>query len=171
MDAETEKLFAHLTADPTGQLHDGLRLVDKYLEAVQRQHALIFEAWRQKRYERALVELHFFLIAIDRVKDGIVLASSALGTEMADHWGAWDLSGYKRARDHFEHIEDRLYGSRKNALKRNQEYGTERTIHYGLSAGDKSFRWSDQKIDISEGFLTRFLSWATEAKAIADRSI
>ncbi|PBB79127.1 hypothetical protein CK218_20145 [Mesorhizobium sp. WSM3879] len=80
MDAETEKLFAHLTADPTGQLHDGLRLVDKYLEAVQRQHALIFEAWRQKRYERALVELHFFLIAIDRVKDGIVLASSALGT-------------------------------------------------------------------------------------------
>ncbi|WP_189402118.1 hypothetical protein, partial [Mesorhizobium sp. M2E.F.Ca.ET.154.01.1.1] len=119
-----EKLFAYLTADPTGQLHDGLGLVDKYLEAVERQHALIFDAWRQKRYKRALVELHFFLIAIDRVKDGIVLASNVLGAEMVRHVGTLDLSGYKRARDHFEHIEDRLYGSRKNALKRSKKLGT-----------------------------------------------
>ncbi|AZO15451.1 hypothetical protein EJ069_12405 [Mesorhizobium sp. M2A.F.Ca.ET.043.05.1.1] len=171
MNDETEQLLAYLTADPTGQLHDGLGLVDRYLEAVERQHALMFDAWRQKRYKRALVELHFFLIAIDRVKDGIVLASNVLGTEMASHVGALDLSAYKRARDHFEHIEDRLYGSRKNALKKIEEAGNERTIHYGLSAEDKSFRWSDQKIDVSEEFLSSFLSWAAEAKAIANRSI
>lgn len=171
MDEKNKMLFAYLTADPTGQLHDGLGLVNKYLEAAQRQHALIFDAWRQKRYERALVELHFFLIAVDRVKDGIALASKTLDAEMAGHLAALDLSGYKRARDHFEHIEDRLYGSRKNALKKIQENGSERTIHYGLSAKDKTFRWSDQTIDISDAFLERFLSWATEAVAIADRSI
>lgn len=171
MNKETENLFAYLTADPTGQLYEGLGLVEKYLEAVERQHALILDAWRQKRHERALVELHFFLIAIDRVKDGFVLACHVLGADMASYMEGLDLSGYKRARDHFEHIEDKLYGSRRNALKKIEEAGNERTIHYGLSGGDKSFRWSNEKIDISEGFLNKFLAWATEGKAIAGRSI
>ncbi|PBB27583.1 hypothetical protein CK228_01890 [Mesorhizobium sp. WSM4312] len=171
MTENPEYTFRYMRKDHTGQLHNGIVLVERYLDAAVRQHALMMEAWQAKQPRRALVELHFFLISVDRVKDGIALAAKVLGNKMANHLSALDLTFYKQARDHFEHIDDRLYLSRKNAPKPIEENGFVRTIHFGLSSKDMTFRWSDQRIDISGQFLDVFVAWAKEACAIADQSL
>lgn len=152
--------------DSTGAAAHGFGLVERYLPAISRQHRLVFEAWTIKEYSRALCELHFFLTALDRVCDGLQIAAGVLGGALATHVESRDHRDYRDARNHFEHLEDRLYGSRRNAPQPAEEVGSTRTIHYGLVASTKEFRWGNRRIDISEVFLKDFVDYADRARAI-----
>lgn len=163
---DTVRLTKAFNFDRTGKLFASLELVEKYKPFIPVQHSRLMAAWREKRHSGALVELHFMLIATMRVRDGFRLAAPIV-PGLGDHLGTIDLAPYKRARDHFEHIDDRLYGSRRGALKAIDG----RTRHYGLLAASVEFGWSDEKIDISDGFLTTIITYFDEADAIIDRCL
>lgn len=157
--------------DPSGRVQHGMAYAYQYLPAVRRQRTLVTESLANKHLERALVELHFMLIAVDRIKDGLQLAAQGLGEGLTLHFQSLDLAAHKRARDHFEHIEDRLFGTKKNTPKHVVDGDATKLIHYGFTDGSSSefswggefFRWSDQQIDVSSNFVSRMETWTAEA--------
>jgi hypothetical protein len=153
-----------MNLDPTGRVHHGLELVAKYRLAVERQNRLVFDAWTQKDFPRALVELHYFLVAVDRVNDGLKLIADTLEGDVADFIRSKDFGDYRDARNHFEHLDDRPFGTKKNAPQPITENGTTRNIHYGLQAAAKRFNWGAKSIDISKEFVCDFLSYVAKAE-------
>jgi hypothetical protein len=154
-----EEFWKTATADPTGSLSHGIELVRKYRSALIRQHGLIFAAWRRKEFERTVIETHFFLVALDRMNDGLALISKALGGAVKTAVDAKNFGEYRDARNHFEHLDDRLFGTKRNTPATLTENGATRTIHFGLYK-DQTFGWGAKRIDISGAFLSDFLGYA-----------
>ncbi len=77
---------------------------------------------------------------------------------MASYVSGLNYGSYNDARNHFEHLEDRVYGTRKNAPVAISENGASRTVHVGLNPSDQTFNFSDRKIDISQRLVDRFFA-------------
>jgi len=148
-----------LSIDPTGAVFDGVGWIARYREAAMRQHALFIDAWRQKNHERALVELHFFLISICIVLSGMSLIGDALGDEIDTYVASKSYEDYRDARNHFEHIDDRLYGTGRNAPDPVYDSANPRTIHFGLVGSPPTFRFGAESIDVSDNFLAEFIGF------------
>eukprot|EP01035_Chromulina_nebulosa_P034918 gene34918-46908_t len=139
------------------EIEFGLRIVERYQPAVGRQHGLVLDRWKAKDHNRALAELHFMLIAMDAVYRGLKLTAGIAKGEAAAQVKSVDWAVYNDARNHFEHVDDRLYGSKKNAPEPIvDKQGNNRTIEFGLKAGPpQRFEFGTKSIDISESFLAR----------------
>jgi hypothetical protein len=136
------------------ELEFGLRIVDRYQPTVARQHSLMMEQWRSKDHNRALAELHFMLIAMDAVWRGLRLLAKHTGGNLDARLKSIDWSGYNDAPNHFELLDDRLYGNKKNAPKPVTE--STRTIEFGLKGGPpQRFEFGDRSIDVSADFLAK----------------
>jgi hypothetical protein len=149
--------------DPSGRAPHGHELMLKYRGAIARQHGRLFEAWQAGLFTDALTELHFFLISIDRVHDGLTLAAQALGDPLAAHVATRDMSDYRDARNHFEHLDDRLFGTKRKSPRPITENGATRTVHFGLKAG-RYFEWGDKRIDLSTNFLRSYTAYLEHAE-------
>lgn len=148
-----------VTVDPTGAAADVSRWVPRYRTAAERRHAAFMSHWSAKEHDAALVELHFFLTAACRIAAFMKMAADRMGGEVKSHVDSRDFSLMKDARNHFEHIEDRLYGSKKNYLLPTTEGGGTRTVHFGLRGSDQHFTFGNKALDVSTTFLTDFLSF------------
>lgn len=124
-------------ADPTGELDHGIDLIEKYREALSRQHGLIFVAWGAKDFTQALAQLHFFLISLDRMNDGLKIVAKKLGGDVATFVATRDFEDHRDARNQFEHLDDRLYVSKRHAPEPITENGATRLVHYRLSGKDR----------------------------------
>ena len=158
-----EWFVAASKADPTGKLDHGIDLIEKYREALSREHGLIFAAWRAKDFIQALAQLHFFLISLDRMNDGLTIVAERLGGDVAKFVATINFEDYKDARNHFEHLDDRLFGTKRNAPESITEGDVTRRVHYGLSGKDQQFAWGKKSVDISEKFLAMYLGYVAKA--------
>lgn len=145
--------------DPSGAAGVVSRWVPRYRTASERRHAAFMAHWRAKDHDAALVELHFFLTAACRIVAFMKMAADRMGGEVRSHVDSRDYSLMKDARNHFEHLEDRLYGSGKNRPLPITEGGATRTVHFGLRAADQHFTFGDKALDVSPTFLAEFLSF------------
>ncbi|RUW22095.1 hypothetical protein [Mesorhizobium sp. M1E.F.Ca.ET.041.01.1.1] len=152
---------AAFKADPTGKLAHGIELIEKYREALYRQHGLIFDAWRAKDFTQALAQLHFFLISLDRMNDGLAMVAEKVGGAVAAFIATRNFEDYTDARNHFEHLDDRLFGTKRNAPEPITENGATRLLHYGLS-GNQQFAWGKKRIDISDKFLAEYQRYVAQ---------
>lgn len=148
-----------LTIDPTGAVFDGAGWIAKYREAALRQHALFFDAWVKGDHERALVELHFLLTSVCGVLRNMKLIGTVLGKDINTYVNGQNYEDYWDARHHFEHIEDRVHGSRRNAPQPVFDGANSRTIHFGLDGSRQVFRFGAKSIDVSDGFLDEFIGF------------
>jgi hypothetical protein len=151
-----QRFVGFSVADPSGAAQTASEWIPRYREAAVRQHAAFIATWKRKDYTGALVELHFFLTAACKVIAFMRVAADRFGGDVKAHFDNRDFTGIKQARDHFEHIEDRLYGSKKNRLKSIKDKEGERTIHFGLRSADQHLTFSDRDVDVSEKFATEF---------------
>lgn len=168
MAVDWEKVVGYQLLDPTGKVGDGMKMVERYLPFVGRQQDFAFQAWRAKRHEEALIELHFMLVAIDRVRDGLTLADVVIGSDLTEHLASRDYRVYQDARNHFEHIDDRVHLSKRNAPRPTLRDGVMRTVHYGLDAETEHFVFGDQRVDISRRTIVDFEAYVAVAKGIVD---
>ncbi|MFA1623675.1 hypothetical protein ACDY96_12850 [Rhizobium mongolense] len=127
--------------------------------------------WRAGEHDAAMVELHFFLTAACRIVAFMKMAAEHMGGEAKAHIDSRDSSMMKRARDHFEHIEDRLYGTGKNRPRPITEGGATHTVHFGLRAADQHFTFGDKALDVSPTFLAEFLSFVDRFLELVDEAI
>ena len=111
------------------------------------------------------------LIAVDRVRDGLSLAAAVVGEDLQRYLGSRDFGAYQDARNHFEHIDDRVHISKRNAPKPTLKDGVMRTVHYGLDAETQEFVFGDRRIDISRRFVDEFENYVGLAKGIVDGQI
>jgi len=153
------KWLSLIRSDPSGELAHGLDLVSKYRGAIDRQHSRMMDAWMAKDHTTALVELHFLLIAMNRINDGLGIVARIKGGETSDHILSQEFGDYRDARNHFEHLNDRLYGSKKNAPQPIVENGTSHTPHFGLRLKEMQFYWGTKTIDISKEFFASYLNY------------
>ncbi|PBB21647.1 hypothetical protein [Mesorhizobium sp. WSM4313] len=158
-----EWFFAASKADPSGKLDHGIELIEKYREALSRQHDLIFAAWRAKDFPQALAQLHFFFISLDRMNDGLAIVAEMLGGDVAAFAATRNFEDYKDARNHFEHLDDRLFGAGRYAPEPVTEGSSTRLVHYGLSGKDKQFAWGKKRVDISDEFLAEYLAYVAQS--------
>src|SRR5262245_50108980 len=114
MEHSLRRFAGRSAVDPSGAVADAVRWIPRYRPAVEQRHAAFVAHWRAGQADAALVELHFCLTAACRVVAFMKMAAERLGGEAKSYGDAQDFSMIKRARDHFEHIDDRLYGTRKN---------------------------------------------------------
>ena len=163
---DSETWFLLIKRDPTGRAAHALELVRKYRGSVRSQHKLIFERWGARDFHSDLLHTHYLLIGIDRTQDGLELASAALGGTLSDFLPNVDLSDYRDARNHFEHLEDRLFGTKRNAPQSITEGGATRTVHFGLKANPPRFEWGSRQIDISEQFVSMYENYVEAAEAL-----
>ena len=142
----------------------------RYRAFVARQHASLLDAWTSKDYPRALVELHFALTALNRTCDGLYLADQGLCGLISGHLATVDWALHRDAQNHFEHIDDRIYGSRRNAPHPIDELGAIQTIHFGLRES-MEFVWSNHRIDVSTEMVKRFDSYVETAINMVDTHV
>jgi len=165
------RLLGFSTADPTGVADQVSRWVPRYREAAAKRHGEFISAWKSGYPDQALVELHFFLISVSRIVAFMKMAADRLGGDVKAHVDSRDFAPQKQARDHFEHIEDRLYGGQRSRVLPITEGGSERTVHFGLRSTDQHFTFSDKAIDTSENFLRDFLSFVTRFEALVEEAV
>ncbi|MCA1493671.1 hypothetical protein I6F11_22445 [Ensifer sp. NBAIM29] len=118
-----------------------------------------------------MVELHFFLTAACRIVAFMKLAAERMGGEVKSHIDSGDFSMMKKARDHFEHIDDRLYVTGKNRPRPITEGGAPRTVHFGLRAADQHFMFGDKALDVSPTFLAEFLSFVDRFLELVNEAV
>ena len=136
--------------------------IARYREAAVKQHNRFFQAWQKKEHEIALVELHFFLNCLVCILDFMRIIGNSIGDEVKAYVDSDTFPDHRDARNHFEHIEDRLYGSKRNAPKEVFDEANPRTIHFGLKGSEQTFQFGDQSIDVSKAFLKKFLEFIDE---------
>ncbi|WP_085034896.1 hypothetical protein [Ensifer aridi] len=164
--------FAALQAiDPSGAVADASRWVARYRGATEQRHAAFMSHWRAGEHDAALVELHFCLTAACRIVAFMKVAADRMGGEAKSHVDSRDFSLMKDARNHFEHIEDRLYGSEKNRPLAITESGVTRTVHLGLRGSDQHFTFGDKALDVSPAFVTEFLSFVDRFLELVDAAV
>ena len=154
-----------LDLDPAGQAFQGMGIVQRYCKVVGRQQQLIFST---RDYDIALANLHFFLIAIDRVADGLAEVGKALGGDIELLVASRNFDDYRDARNHFEHLEDRLFGTKRNAPQPITENGATRTVHFGLYPSAKQFRWGAKIVDISDTVVIDLLAHVRSVVALIE---
>lgn len=149
-------------------VHHCMGLIDSYRAASIQQHPRIFYAWGNKDYKQALCELHFYLIAINRVLYAWRMSATSIENEELKTFVANAnslLENYKDARDHFEHSEDRMHGSGRNAPEPIiGENGNPRTIGFGLEGPEEEavFKFGKKSISINSEFLSVFIGLCNE---------
>ncbi|MBP2238777.1 hypothetical protein J2Z31_005318 [Sinorhizobium kostiense] len=156
------------TVDPTGAVADALRWIPRYRAATEQRHAAFMSRWSAGEIDSALVELHFFLTAACRIVAFMKMAADRLGGEAKSHVDSCDFKVMKKARNHFEHIDDQLYGTGKNRPRPITEDGVTRTVHFGLRAADQHMTFGDEALDVSCTYLTVFLSFVDRFLAVVD---
>ncbi|MCK3776686.1 hypothetical protein MZK49_08065 [Ensifer sesbaniae] len=164
--------FAALqTVDPSGAVADAERWIPRYRPATAERHAAFMDRWSAGEHDAALVELHFFLTAACRIVAFMKMAADRMGGEVKSHVDSRDFILMKDARNHFEHIEDRLYGSGKNRPLPTTEGGATRTVHFGFRAADQHFLFGDEALDVSPTFLHEFLSFVDRFLELMDIAV
>jgi hypothetical protein len=144
-----------------------LRTIGRYQPAVARQHGLVTEQWKLRDHSRALVELHFMLIAMDSVWRGLNLLAKAVHGPFEGAVLRVDWSGYNDARNYFEHADDRIHGTRRNAPESTVEGGGSHTVEYSLKKGPPpKFTYGMKSIDISEDFLANYTRYVDGAMGL-----
>ncbi|PIR00082.1 MAG: hypothetical protein COV66_08260 [Nitrospinae bacterium CG11_big_fil_rev_8_21_14_0_20_45_15] len=133
----------------------------RYRNSAELQHSRFIQAWRQSNYPQVLIELHFLLVSINLVCNNMKVLSRLIGGDAITHEGSIDYSLYRDARNHFEHLDDRLFGSKRNAPEPVFDGANPRTIHYGLNVrgGKRIFSFGAKEIDVSEKFIKDFLEY------------
>jgi hypothetical protein len=155
--------------DQTGASAGALKWMPRYRKLAVRQHEFFMSAWREKCYADALVELHLFITCVDRALEWMIRSAKAIGSPITDLMNSLDVSDLQDARNHFEHLDDRLFGSKMNAPKPVQEAGAgAHIIHVGLRAADQHLFYGDRDVDVSENFLRAFVSLAERYEAEFD---
>ena len=143
-----------------------LKWIKRYNEAAKRQHTLFFEAWEANEHELALTELHFCLTSVCFVLRAMEKVGDMMGGEVAAYIGKENFEDYFDARNHFEHIEDRLHGSQRNRPQPISENGHTRTIHFGLDASNMTFQFGEKSIDVSDRLLSKFAEFIDELEPL-----
>ncbi|WP_349434293.1 hypothetical protein [Pararhizobium sp. A13] len=157
--------------DPSGAVADAFRWVPRYRVATKQRHAAFMSHWSAGEHDAALVELHFFLTAACRIVAFMKMASDRMGGEVKSHVESRDFISMKDARNHFEHIEDRLYGSGKNRPLPITDGGAVHTVHFGLRGADQRFLFGDKALDVSPTFLAEFLSFVDRFLELMDIAV
>ena len=105
--------------------------------------------------QERLVEVHFYFIALRdvyRFLDTIVkdeaFQDECLRKELDCLYNNW-FKGFKKGRDTFEHIDDRLRGDH-GGIKEIEENGAKRCVHFGISFKRGTFSHSDWEVDITK---------------------
>lgn len=145
-------------------IHHAWRTIESYVNAIPVQHGRVFEAWRMGDFHALKFETHFLLTAICVIDRQIIQmrpVTERLGLTKVE------TQPYVDARNHFEHLEDRLFGNSKRARnhrpKRTQaDGGNLKTVHYGFDPNGPSLKFGDRSVEISkvaiDGLTTSILS-------------
>lgn len=171
MDDSLRRFAGLVTVDPSGAVADAVKWIPRYRPAAEQRHAAFMAHWRAGEFDSALVELHFCLTAACRIVAFIKMAAERIGGEAKSYVEARDFSMMKKARDHFEHIDDRLYGTGKNRPRPIAEGGGARIVHFGLRAADQHLTFGDKALDASSTFLAEFLSFVDRFLELIDEVV
>ncbi|OCP03940.1 MULTISPECIES: hypothetical protein [unclassified Ensifer] len=133
MEHSLRRFAGLLAVDPSGAVAEAVRWIPRYRPAVEQRHAAIMSHWMAGEHDAALVELHFCMTAASRIVAFINVTAKHIEGEVKTHVSSRDFCLLVDARNHFEHAEDRLYGSGRNRPQPITEGGVARTVHFSIS--------------------------------------